>query len=163
MPFFCITRHQPAFSFLSRKLQCLFSWSSSMGRSRSRSGQTQTLCTALVTLPSAWPAHLTIRAQRTLTCCTLWWGNWSFDRTRCSIIDPAVQNENKLGCGKEKVLLCGRTWQVSKTDVLKVSWELLWDKQTDENNVIAKCWTLFSTRFFCHLETLSSERTNACL
>lgn len=68
----------------SRKPQCLFSWCFSMGRSRSRSGQTQTLCTALVTWRSAWPAHLTPQALHTLPCCTLWWGN--------SGLCPGMQN-----------------------------------------------------------------------
>lgn len=45
--------------------------------------------------------------------------------------DPAAQNENYWVVDKKKVVLCGRADQISKTDVLKVSWELLWDRQTD--------------------------------
>lgn len=59
------------------------------------------------------------------------------DRTRCSpkLIQQRRMKTN-LVCRKNEVLLWGGRGQISITDIVMVSWELLWDRQTEENNVL---------------------------
>lgn len=72
---------------------------------------------------------------------------------------PRVHNENKLRCRKE--IVWGETGQISKTDVLKASWELLWERQ------LRTMWLpsvgLCPQYLFFQLETSNSERTHVCL